>query len=126
MKCEPLKVEELDRAEKTILNLVQSSAFPKEMEALQKVRRVDGENDRQFAREMRSETKKSSTLYRLDPFLDQDGLVRVGGGLSKSQEFLEHFKHPAVLPKKSFIVDLMVRDAHKKVPMQAGALRCAS
>ncbi|XP_022797507.1 uncharacterized protein LOC111335779 [Stylophora pistillata] len=126
VKCEPLRVEEPDRAEKTILNLVQSSAFPKEIEALQRVRRVDCENDRQFARKMKSEIKKSGTLYRLDPFSDQDGLVRVGGRLSKSQEFSEHFKHPVVLPKKSFIVDLIVRDAHKKVPMQAVALRCAS
>ena len=64
---------------------------------------------------MKSEIKKSSTLYRLDPFLDQDGLIRVGGRLSKSQEFSEGFKHPVILPKKSFIVDLIVRDAHKRV-----------
>ena len=88
----PLRVEELDRAEKTILKLVQSGAFPKERKALQEVRRVDFESDRQFAKAMKSEIKKSSTLYRLDPFLDQDGLIRVGGRLSKSQEFSEGFK----------------------------------
>ena len=37
VKHKPLRAEELDRAEKTILKLVQSSAFPKEIEALQKV-----------------------------------------------------------------------------------------
>ena len=36
-KCKPLRVEELDKAENTILKLVQSGAFPKEIEALQKV-----------------------------------------------------------------------------------------
>ena len=36
--CKPLRVEELDRAEKTILKLVQSGAFPKERKALQEVR----------------------------------------------------------------------------------------
>lgn len=86
MRRKPLRVEELDRAEKTILKLVQSGAFPKEREALRKVRRVDCESDRQFAKAMKSEIKKSITLYRPDPFLDQDGLIRVGGGLSKSQE----------------------------------------
>ena len=111
----PLRVEELDRAEKTILKLVQSGAFPNERKALQEVRRVDCESDRQFAKAMKSEIKKSSTLYRLDPFLEKDGLIRVGGRLSKSQEFSEGFKHPVILPKKSIIVDLIVRDAHKRV-----------
>ena len=64
---------------------------------------------------MKSEIKKSSSLYRLDPFLDQDGLIRVGGRLSKVQEFSEGFKHPAIPLSKSFIVDLIVRDAHKMV-----------
>ena len=76
---------------------------------------MDCDSDRQFAKAVKSEIKKSSTLYRLDPFLDQDGLIRVGGRLSKSQEFSAGFKHPVILPKKSFIVDLIVRDAHKRV-----------
>jgi len=49
-------------------------------------------------------------LYRLDPFLDWDRLVRVGGRLSKSEEFSEGFKHPVILAKKSFIMDLIIRD----------------
>ena len=54
MKRKPLRVEELDRAEKTILKLVQSGAFPQEIEALQKVRRVDCESGSQFAKAMKS------------------------------------------------------------------------
>ena len=115
MKRKPLRVEELDRAEKTILKLVQSGAFPKEREALKKVRRVNCESDRQFAKAMRSKIKKPGTLYRLDPFLDQDRLIHVGGRLSKLQEFSEGFKHPVIFPKKSFVMDLIVRDAHKRV-----------
>ena len=115
VKAEPLRIEELDRAEKTILKLVQVVAFPKEIETLQKIQRADSKNDRQFAKAKKSEIKKSSTLYRLDPFLDQDGLIRVGGRLGNSQEFPEDFKHPVILPKKSFIVQLVIRDAHKRV-----------
>jgi len=37
VEVKPLRVEELDRAEKSILNLVQSGAVPKEIEALQKI-----------------------------------------------------------------------------------------
>ena len=76
---------------------------------------MDCDSDRQFAKAVKSEIKKSSNLYSLDPFLDQDGLIRVGGRLSKSQEFSAGFKHPVILPKKSFIVNLIVCDAHKRV-----------
>ena len=54
-------------------------------------------------------------MYCLDPFLDWDGLIRVGRRLSKSEEFSEDFKHPLILPKKSFIVELIICDAHTKV-----------
>ena len=111
----PLRVEELDRAEKTILKLIQSRAFPKEIGALQKIQRAYPKDDRQFAKAKKSEIRKSSTLFRLDPFLDKDGLIRVGGRLGNSQEFGENFKHPIILPKKSFIVELIIRNAHKKV-----------
>ncbi|XP_067024054.1 uncharacterized protein [Acropora muricata] len=56
-----------------------------------------------------------SALYRLDPILDENSLIRVGGRLAKSPEFPEDFKHPVILPKKSFVVDLIIRDAHEKV-----------
>ena len=39
-EVKPLTVEELDRAEKTILKLVQRGAFPKEIGALQKIQRA--------------------------------------------------------------------------------------
>lgn len=64
---------------------------------------------------MKSEIKKSSALYRPDPFLDRDGFFCVGGRLSRSQELSEGFNHPVILPNKVFNVDLIVLDAHKKV-----------
>ena len=115
VEIKPLRVEELDRAEKSILKLVRSGAFPKEIEAFQKIQRADCESDRQFVKAKKSEVKTSSALYRLDPFLDQDGLIRVGGRLGNSQEFPEDLKLPVILPKESFIVDLVVRDVHAKV-----------
>lgn len=54
-------------------------------------------------------------MYRLDPFLDQDGIIRVGGRLNKSKKFSEDFKHPIILPKRCFIGGIIVRDAHKNV-----------
>ena len=82
---------------------------------MQKIQRADSKDDCQFTKAKKSKIKKSSTLFFPDPFLDKDGLIRVGGTLGNSQEFAEDFKHPVILLKKSFMVELIVRDAHKKV-----------
>lgn len=109
-------IEQLDRAEKRILKLVQSGAFPKEMGALQKFQRADSKADRQFTKAKKYEIKKLSTLYCLDSFLDKDGLTCIVDRLGNSQEFTEDFKHPVIiLLKKSFMVEVTVCDAHKKV-----------
>ena len=46
VEAKPLRVEELNRAEKTILKLIQSRAFPKEIRALQKIQRADSKDER--------------------------------------------------------------------------------
>nr|XP_055074289.1 uncharacterized protein LOC129453915 [Misgurnus anguillicaudatus] len=57
--------------------------------------------------------KKSSHLYRLDPVV-VDGVLRVGGRLSKSA-LTEESKHPAILPKASHISKLILQYVHEKV-----------
>lgn len=111
----PMTMDELERAEEAIIKLVQGCAFPSEVEALQIIGQGDSKEDRHLQKFKKSEIKKSSALYRLDPVLDQTGVMRVGGRLSKSQEFPEECKHPIILQKKSFVVDLIVRDAHVRV-----------
>ena len=54
-------------------------------------------------------------LYQLDPVLDQNGFLRVGERLGKSRVFPDDLKHPVILPKKSFVVDLVIRDTHERV-----------
>ena len=39
-------------------------------------------------------------LASLDPFIDEDGVLRVGGRLAKSHSDFS-IKHPIILPKKS-------------------------
>ena len=41
---------------------------------------------------------KKSDLYRLDPFTDHDGILRVGGRLRRA-EMSNGEKHPVILPK---------------------------
>ena len=55
----------------------------------------------------------SPALVKLKPFLDENGLIRVGGRLSNSDlSFSE--KHPYVLPRRDHIVDLLIDYYHKK------------
>jgi len=99
----------------TILWLVQGCVFPKELEVLQKIQQENHQESHDFSRARKAEIKKSSMLYRLDPVLDQNGLLHVGGRLCKSRVFPGGFKYPVILPKKSFVVDLGIRDTHERV-----------
>ena len=110
----PLKVEEIEMAETTILKLVQEDAFEKEIEALKGIKQ-EQLHERELARTKKSQIKQASSLYRLDPFIGHDGLVRVGGRLRKAEEITEEEKHPIILPKKGHITDLIIRHAHRKV-----------
>ncbi|XP_068758639.1 uncharacterized protein [Montipora capricornis] len=112
---ESFTVEEMQRTEKTILQLVQDSAFPRELEVLWKIQREHCQESCDFSRARKAEIKKSSTFYQLDPVLDKNGLLRVWGRLGKSRVFPDDFKHPVILPKKSFVVNLVIRDTHERV-----------
>ena len=63
--------------------------------------------------------KRSSSLYKLDPFLDVDGLLRVGGRLRQSSAPFA-MKHPVILPKKGHVTTLILYHYHKSVQHQGG------
>lgn len=60
---------------------------------------------------------KDSKLYKLNPLLDEEGVLRVGGRLSHAI-LHPHVKHPAILPKDSHISTLLIRHFHAKVQHQ--------
>lgn len=51
--------------------------------------------------------RKSSLIRKLDPFLDDDGILRVGGRLTESSIPYD-VKHPVILPKKGHITNLIL------------------
>lgn len=55
---------------------------------------------------------KKSILTSLTPQLDDSGLLRVGGRLHFA-DINDDLKHPIILPKQSFLTELIIRDAHK-------------
>lgn len=54
---------------------------------------------------------KSSNLKSLSPYLDENGIMRVGGRLQKSL-LAEETKHPIILPRNSHLSKLIISDAH--------------
>ena len=57
--------------------------------------------------------KKESTLCRLDPYVDQKGVICVGGRIRKADVAVEQ-KHPVILPRSGHITKLVIREFHEK------------
>ncbi|XP_031639736.1 uncharacterized protein LOC116351735, partial [Contarinia nasturtii] len=55
--------------------------------------------------------QRSSSIIQLSPFLDENGLIRVGGRLRKSNLDYDA-KHQILLPKKNFVTSLIIRGVH--------------
>jgi len=94
----PPTVEEMRLAEEVILKSVQFWYFGKEIEVLQNLSDKDPMfQNRQNAHTRNEKLKQTSSLFRLDPFLDEKAILRVGGRLQKAALTFE-VKHPIVLP----------------------------
>ncbi|XP_069133232.1 uncharacterized protein [Argopecten irradians] len=61
--------------------------------------------------------KSSSSLCGLDPFLDDNGILRVSGRI-KHGDFDASVKHPIILPRKSHVTKLVIRHYHERVEHQ--------
>ncbi|XP_046547595.1 uncharacterized protein LOC124257539 [Haliotis rubra] len=72
---------------------------------------------------------KDSPLYSLNPFVDEDGMLRIGGRLNKA-ELEVGLKNPLIIPGRHHIALLLVRMYHEQVNHQGrhfreGAVRAA-
>ncbi|KAL4009060.1 hypothetical protein ACER0C_002912 [Sarotherodon galilaeus] len=94
---ENLTVDDLKEAVLEIISHCQRQKFQEEITALQKGEPV----------------KRSSHIYKLNPLL-QDGILRVGGRLSRSA-LPEEFKHPVILDKSLRVSELILQEIHKEV-----------
>ncbi|XP_051168731.1 uncharacterized protein LOC127286374 [Leptopilina boulardi] len=57
---------------------------------------------------------KKTSLMRLNPYLDESNLLRVGGRLKHSIPDPDE-KHPLILPRKSPLTDLVIDHCHRRV-----------
>ena len=62
----------------------------------------------------RNKCVKSCSIYKLDPYIDGNGLLWVGGRLSHSTMH-ESAKHPLLIPKGSILARLIIKCCHEKV-----------
>ena len=70
-----------------------------------------------FAKEIRGLGKKSCNLGKLNPYIDSEGILRVGGRLEAST-LPEEIKHPAIIPKNHCLATLIITHFHDKIKHQ--------
>ncbi len=105
----PISVSELQEAEKHILKTLQQTAFPNELRKLNRMEHAATERDE--CRKCNTTLKTDSSLYRLDPYVSSDGLLRVGGRIRRADVPYDA-RHPVILPKKEHITQLIIRHYH--------------
>ncbi|KAJ8981408.1 hypothetical protein NQ317_010347 [Molorchus minor] len=94
----PLTSKELQDSLRTLTKLVQGETFTTEIKDLLKT----------------SSVNSKSPLLKLNPYIDEDNVIRVGGRLNKSN-FNFNKKHPIVLPKNHLFSMLLIRHEHTRL-----------
>ncbi|XP_066585627.1 uncharacterized protein [Prorops nasuta] len=89
-------LHELAYSKRCLFKLVQFRFFSAEVTLLSKGQAV----------------RSGSALARLAPFIDEHGLIRVGGRLHNA-DLPYNERHPIILPKACFLVRLLVEDVHR-------------
>ena len=87
---DPVTVETMSEAERLVIKAVQNEAFRDELSRLKNEPKPSRTEE---PRVKNKELKNSSPLYRLDPFVDNNGMLRVGGRI-KAPSISEDVKHP--------------------------------
>ena len=105
---------ELQEAEKIIIKCLHYDHFQTELQILCDLNVTDGVTNRSQARKRNQRLRKTSSLYKLDPFMDQDGLVRVGGR-NRRADIPGDVKHPVIIPRRGHLTELLIKHHHLKV-----------
>ena len=92
----PISASELYSAEIEIVKLIQRKSYTNEVRALMA-------SDPEPVNDVIGAVGRHSQLYKLEPVMTSDGVMRVGGRLPA---------HPAILPRHHPVVDLIVRYYH--------------
>ena len=106
MRAKPMALAlsrvERDEAERRIWRLIQNQQYADEIKRI-----TEGK------------VARSARLASLDPYLDQHGILRVGGRL-RNAHVPDSQKHPVLLPSHHHVTDSIIRDEHARL-FHAGA-----
>ena len=100
-----VNVTDLEEAEIEIIKHVQRNKFPSEIKSLQDIQ------EKAFYGSCKSDKEKKSRM--LDPVLDSDGVMRVGGRIRKVN-LPRTLNKPVILPKSSHISSLIISHVHER------------
>ena len=89
-----LTLKELEQAKVVLTKSVQRQSFPEEMAALERGASIS----------------RKSRLFKLSPYCDEEGMMRVKGRLDFAQLTYDE-KHPIIVPKSHFAV-LLITSVH--------------
>ena len=113
-----VQVSDLESAELAMIRAAQSKAFKDDIRTLEKTKQEnDDPNSRVFAQQRKARMKGLSTLYKLDPFIDSDRILRVGGRLKRAN-LTDEIKFPIILPRNSHITMLIAKHFHERTSHQ--------
>lgn len=101
---DPITTEEYRNATKAIMCIVQHERFSEELKAFVQNKKM----------------KRNSSVIKLNPFDDKNGILRVGGRLINA-ELDDDAKHQILIPYKHFVTDLIIKKAHLDC-MHGGAM----
>lgn len=103
-----ITVENLKEAETEIIRALQYEVFKEEIKTLRKI---------QDKKTLDTFLGKSNPLYPLDPIIDVNDLLRIGGRIKRGL-FHSSVKHPVILPKDHHLTQLVIRHFHERTAHQ--------
>ncbi|KAK7905231.1 hypothetical protein WMY93_017838 [Mugilogobius chulae] len=112
--CETgLTVAEINQAQNIVIRAVQQDVYADEIKCIQKQEKLP----------------KAGSLKNLDPFLDENGILRVGGRIAGSN-LNQNEKNPVIVPGHHHLAALLIRHYHEQTHHQGrlfteGAVRAA-
>lgn len=90
-------IEEVNKSTTMIIKIIQKKHFRHDLERLSSGKEV----------------RKSSSIKSLAPFIDQEGLIRVGGRIGNSKRTYDQ-KHQILLPYKDHFTTLLLKTEHER------------
>ncbi|XP_050548100.1 uncharacterized protein LOC126909712 [Daktulosphaira vitifoliae] len=95
----PVQADEIDKATTYIIKVIQKYYFGEEIQSIQKLCTI----------------KPKSNLMRLNLFLDEKSVLRIGGRLRKTVNLSPLQRHPVILPAKCEFTKLVFVNEHLKL-----------